>query len=137
MLFTGLAFLHRAMSPSVANRHYYVMRAFEMLFEYKKRKPNAAHPLYNLARAFHTIGINHLAERLYKETLSLSSKLSRPARRADREACVDMMFPLSSTRPAASEAKIARAAAFNLSLLYRRSGRLELASSLLHQYICF
>lgn len=65
---------------------------------------------YNIARAFHQIGILDLAIPFYQKVLSTPEKSS-------------------------GEESLKREAAYNLSLIYRECGSIELANSVLCEYL--
>ena len=68
-LYTGIALLLRSLSPSVKNRHSYVLHAISFFSSYAQRCNGKIHADYNLARAFHTLGVRHMAQFFYNRVL--------------------------------------------------------------------
>ena len=95
------------MQKLTPNRHKVVVEAMAFMHQYAKHRvaPGEAH--YNIARAYHQLGILHLAMESYNRVLK------------QRDA------PHS----------LKRNAALNLSLIYRKSGANGLAVQLLHDYV--
>ncbi|EME26724.1 General transcription factor 3C polypeptide 3 [Galdieria sulphuraria] len=115
----GLQYLFSAMSRRVANRHRTVLEAFTFLFHYstlrKEQWSSHSHlalmeTKYNIARAFHFLGIFHQASVFYREIL-----------------CMDCSIPASHD--------LRREAAYNLAHIYCRSGSVDLARDLLRTYV--
>jgi general transcription factor 3C polypeptide 3 (transcription factor C subunit 4) len=96
------------MNRRLADRHNTVLQAFAFLFKYQKLANNEQESNYNLARAFHQLGINHLALPLYEKVLN------------DVEAD--------------KEVNLKREAAYNLSLIYKASGSPHLAAKVLQEF---
>ncbi|GJQ15747.1 hypothetical protein GpartN1_g7538.t1 [Galdieria partita] len=116
----GLQYLFSAMSRRVANRHRTVLEAFTFLFHYSslRKEQCSSHSSqvawmetkYNIARAFHFLGILHQAAVLYREILYM-----------------DCSVPVSHD--------LRREAAYNLAHIYCRSGSVELARDLLRTFV--
>lgn len=84
-LYLGLTYLHRATQRNTDNRHSNITHAFTFLFRYKKSRAVYAarlsitdrtrqlmleqEALFNVARAFHTIGLLHFATTFYEDCL--------------------------------------------------------------------
>ncbi|CAG8470622.1 4335_t:CDS:10, partial [Cetraspora pellucida] len=69
----GLAYLHRAMQRQTDNRHMQIMQGFTFLYNYYELKARNQEAEYNLGRAFHHLGLMHLAVPHYKKALELPS----------------------------------------------------------------
>jgi len=98
-------------------RHALALRAIVLLE--RSAELNSAHPqegLYNLARGFHHLGWSHLARPLYEKCLET------PVGEGD------------GVRPSVN---LAREAAYNLSLIYRKSNANGLARAILRKYMTF
>ena len=98
-------------------RHALALRAIVLLE--RSAELNSAHPqegLYNLARGFHHLGWSHLARPLYEKCLET------PVGEGD------------GVRPSVN---LAREAAYNLSLIYRKSNANGLARAILRKYMAF
>ncbi|KAI9002582.1 hypothetical protein DFJ74DRAFT_746437 [Hyaloraphidium curvatum] len=69
----GIAFLHRAMNRQTDNRHLQIVQAFTFLFRYYDLRRGNGEACYNIARAFHQIGLFHLAIPYYETVLAEGS----------------------------------------------------------------
>ena len=79
----ALGYIHHALKRQADNRHQLLMQGFAFLFEYYNcrqdeggiaEKQEAA---YNVARAFHMLGLTHLATPYYQQCLILSRNLQQ------------------------------------------------------------
>lgn len=72
----GLAYLHHAFKRQSDNRHHLVLQGFSFLQNYYEARHGACSPLlkdeanFNIGRAYHTIGLSHLAIPYYERCLS-------------------------------------------------------------------
>jgi general transcription factor 3C polypeptide 3 (transcription factor C subunit 4) len=94
------------------NRHSVVIQAFSFLFRYYELSNRSSDASYNVARAFHQLELYHLAVPYYKQALEP---------------------PTCDTPPTT----FVREAAFNLALIYRKSGAPELARQLMIKHLTF
>eukprot|EP00871_Galdieria_phlegrea_P002683 jgi/Galph1/3415/GphlegSOOS_G2109.1 len=115
----GLQYLFSSMSRRVANRHRTVLEAFTFLFHYVSLRTEQSsncrivaqiETKYNLARAFHYLGLFHQASLLYREILSMVEYI-----------------PWSHD--------LRRESAYNLASIYMHSGSGNLARHILRQYL--
>jgi len=117
-LSAAISLLHMATRNSNEHqRHALALRAIVLLE--RSAELNSAHSqegLYNLARGFHHLGWSHLARPLYERCLET------PVADGD-----DIRPPVS----------LAREAAYNLSLIYRKSNANGLARAILRKYMTF
>ncbi|KAI9838563.1 MAG: hypothetical protein M1819_004872 [Sarea resinae] len=82
-LLLALSYIHYGLKRQADNRHYLIMQGFSFLFTYYDC--HKASPLlqlqqeaeFNVARAFHMLGLNHLAIPYYERCLELSEKIQR------------------------------------------------------------
>lgn len=97
-------------------KDYLVAQGLGFFSVYKKlRGPDGLHEVeFNIGRAYHQIGMLHLAIEQYKKVLSLKP-------------------PLAEKYPSVLDLK--REAAFNLHLIYKASGANEIAKMYLYKYI--
>jgi len=137
----GLAYLHQSLSRSVPHRQYCVMQAFCFLFQYYGIRNKNQEANYNLARAFHQLGLVHLALPFYERVLQ-----SENSKKYERTQTANTTFSSTirdnysnQTNDADIEQEpdydLKREAAFNLSLIYRASGNDALARQILRDYV--
>lgn len=103
----GLTYIALSTSRTNPNTLATILNAFAWLTHYANTRDDKAEVHYNLGRAFHQVGLSHLAIPHYQTVLSLP--------------------PSNFTREAA----------FNLSLIYRGSGALHLAREILRGFVRF
>ena len=79
-LHTGIAYLHYAMGRQVENRHRAVLQGLHFLFKYLERREQSDEPserqeaVFNVGRAFHLLGLAHLALPYYEQALELKEE---------------------------------------------------------------
>ncbi|CCJ29755.1 unnamed protein product [Pneumocystis jirovecii] len=110
----GMAYLHRAMQRQSNNRQYQILQGMTFLFQYYELRKSMGvyehqEAEFNIARAFHQLGLAHFAVPYYERVLSLVT--------SDFNEYV--YFDLR------------RHAAYNLSLIYVASGNATYARSLI------
>ncbi|KAJ3167785.1 transcription factor TFIIIC subunit tfc4 [Geranomyces variabilis] len=110
----GLAHIQRGMQRKSDNRHMHMMQGFTCVLRYYELRERSTEATYNVGRAFHHVGLNHLAVPYYEQVLAASA-------------------------PGASEASqdLRGEAAYNLSLIYVTNGSPGLAQNLLRKYCTF
>ncbi|EQC33244.1 hypothetical protein SDRG_09227 [Saprolegnia diclina VS20] len=129
LLCIGLAYLNSSMQRTVQDRQQSVVKAFAFFQTYHGKRVKQQERLlahggfgvdvahvegwYNTARAYHQLDLNHLAIAMYERVLRFHDK--HPEMRAEYRLC--------------------REAAYNLSLVYKKSGATDLAQYLLHKYL--
>lgn len=80
----ALGYLHHAIKRQSENRHYLIMQGFSFLFTYHDIRQSSQivterqEADYNVARAFHMLGLTHLAIPYYEQCLVLSELLPKP-----------------------------------------------------------
>ncbi|KND00364.1 transcription factor TFIIIC subunit TFC4 [Spizellomyces punctatus DAOM BR117] len=111
----GLAHLHRGMQRKSDNRHMHIMQGFTFIMRYYELRNENVEASYNVGRAFHQIGLTHLAIPYYEKVLQGSDK--------------------GKTVDAAQDLK--GEAAYNLSMIYVGNGSMGLAEQLLKKYCTF
>lgn len=148
-LCAATSLLQIAVDKHVADRHHAVVRAFAFLCEYRRLRDAGAREAspccwwvmriedevetlcfslvpqeveYNFGRAFHQLGLLHLAVKHYRRALGISQKGLGGG---------DGWAPL----PYESVTSTQRLAAHNLALIYRNSGAAALARSLRRRFI--
>ncbi|KAI9014686.1 hypothetical protein BC832DRAFT_546156 [Gaertneriomyces semiglobifer] len=108
----GVAHLLRAMQRKSENRHLHVVQGLTFIMRYHTIRGETQEASYNVGRAFHHIGLNHLAIPYYEKVLHLSDEGKLP----------DPSLDLKGE------------AAYNLSLIYISSGSVGLAEEVLRNY---
>jgi general transcription factor 3C polypeptide 3 (transcription factor C subunit 4) len=105
-LLIGVSYLCITMNRKNLKRNLVVAQAFTFLFHYKELKKDENECNFNLGRAFQYLCINDLAHRHYE--IVLNNK---------------------------NDDRFKRETAFNLSLLYKNSGSIDLSRRVLRKYI--
>eukprot|EP00899_Mesostigma_viride_P008670 jgi/Mesvir1/17804/Mv26536-RA.1 len=124
-LFLAVMYLSAAMSRGVRNRHREVLQAFAFFYRYEELRGPCQEVWYNLGRAYHQLGLVHLAVPYYERVLS--TDIHTPAQVRAR-----------SPQAIAEEEElydIRREAAHNLSLIYVESGAVNLARHIVDKFI--
>lgn len=137
----GLAYLHRAMQRQTDNRHLQIAQGFTFLFRYYKIRGGDnndglciyAQEANNIARAFHQLGLVHLAVPYYEKVLTLPSQL-KCVRLAERATGSVDMDTLEDDELEEDASDLSREAAYNLSMIYVTSGSKGLAQDVLMRY---
>lgn len=68
-LSTGIAHLQRGMQARSENRHEHIMRGFSFIYRYANITGENPETWYNLARAYHQIGLYNLAIPKYEKCI--------------------------------------------------------------------
>lgn len=115
-LLIGVTYMSIAQQRFTTKKQMLIAQAISFLNSYAKlREPEAyAEIQYNLGRLHHQCGMCHIAVHHYKQVLSYSNELM-----AQHPRHLDLR----------------REAAFNLHLIYKKSGNVELARRILYEYI--
>ncbi|XP_028320826.1 general transcription factor 3C polypeptide 3 isoform X2 [Gouania willdenowi] len=113
-LCVGLTFFHMACQKFVAKRHTVVLQGFSFLWRYVELRGVCQESMYNVGRALHQIGLTHLAIHYYQKALSI------PAQKLQG---IDD-----------DQVDLKREIAFNLSLIYKTSGNIEMARQLINTH---
>ncbi len=127
-----------ANSKSEANYHAATTKAFGFLFKYRRLAGDTIETNYNLGRAFHHLGIFHMAIPMYEKAISLS--LQEKDRRMREEQMKSKEEKSEEERKESEESEeveqsLEREAAFNLALIYKNSGNLDLARRYLRDHV--
>eukprot|EP00053_Salpingoeca_punica_P014777 m.134411 g.134411 ORF g.134411 m.134411 type:complete len:349 (-) comp16537_c0_seq19:1852-2898(-) len=112
----GIAFLRWSRQRTCENRHEVIVKAFGALCHYRTLLvEDSQEALYNMGRAFHELGLAHMAVPYYEKVLKT---------------------PLfAEGKPAAHDMR--REAAYNLSAIYKASGSADLARAILRKHCTF
>lgn len=109
------------------------------VFEYVALTGHTQESEYNVARAFHLLGLTHLAVPHYEKVLCMPPK-SKQAVKNERPVDSVYKWPLSKEEEeeleeeADDDSDLKREAAYNLHLIYITSGSMNLAQILLMKY---
>ncbi|KAG2220363.1 hypothetical protein INT45_010749 [Circinella minor] len=131
----------RAMNRRTTNRHFQIMQGFYFLNKYRKLRGYCQETEYNFGRAFHLLGLTHLAVPHYERVLVMSSanekgKISEESIESiyeyDEEYEDNKMEEEDDDDDDDSSFK--KEAAYNLHLIYVTSGAPHLAKLLLAKY---
>ncbi|GAA5850743.1 hypothetical protein JCM8547_009077 [Rhodosporidiobolus lusitaniae] len=130
------AYLQRAMSRKTDNRQHQIAQAFAFLEQYRRLRGPCQETEYNLARAFHHLGLHGHAVKHYESVLSMPP----PAPSAAAMAVDDLDPSLASSAPEHKEDKFAtldyrKVAAYNLVTLYAMTGSAELAKAVAERWL--
>lgn len=115
-LLIGITYISIAQQKFTTKKHMLIAQAISFLNEYAKiREPEAYNEIqYNLGRLHHQFGMCHIAIHHYKQVLSYSNEfIEKHPKHLD----------------------LRREAAYNLHLIYKKSGNRELARKVLYDYI--
>ncbi|XP_042901214.1 general transcription factor 3C polypeptide 3 isoform X2 [Parasteatoda tepidariorum] len=110
----GITFIHMACQKFATKRHLLTVQGFAFLLKYLKLKGECQETLYNIGRAFHQLGIKDLAVHYYKKALMAPNFINGP----DKDT-----FDLR------------REIAYNLCLIYKSTGALDLVYLYSRKYI--
>ncbi|KAI7897057.1 uncharacterized protein EV154DRAFT_597887 [Mucor mucedo] len=129
----GLALLHASMQRKTDNRHLQVMQGFMFVMEYVKLVGYCQASEYNLARAFHMIGLTHLAVPHYENVLCLPSAAKMGTGKTKPIEDV-YTWPTEEEFDDEDDTDLSREAAYNLHLIYITSGSMNLAQIIMMKY---
>ncbi len=118
-LSTGLAYIHLALKRQTDNRQQNILQGTTFLFRYYESRRNSirneerqeAH--FNMARAYHMLGLTHLAIPYYSKVFDESSQGTGSMERED----------------------LVLDTAYNLQTLYATTGNLELAEYITNKWL--
>lgn len=136
-LCVGTAFINLSLGFRLNNRNQCIMQGFAFLYKYQRLAKGNQESNYNLARAYHHVGLLQLAVNYYEKVLNHSEK-DHPMVQLAHEAAdilLATVVPLKEAPPAAGQyvghCDLRREAAYNLHLIYKKSGALHLARQML------
>ncbi|KAI9358965.1 hypothetical protein BD770DRAFT_62394 [Pilaira anomala] len=132
----GISLLQAAMQRKTDDRHLQVMQGMMFVLEYVKLTGYCQESEYNLARAFHLIGLTHLAVPHYEKALCLPSK-NKVNTQSEKPISEVYSWPvpeIEEDEEEEDETDLSREAAYNLHMIYILSGSMSLAQILLMKY---
>ncbi|KAK4509384.1 uncharacterized protein ATC70_007735 [Mucor velutinosus] len=134
----GLSLLHSAITRKSENRHLQIMQGMLFIFEYAKLAKHNQEAEYNIGRAFHLLGLTHLAVPHYEKALSMRKAADGTVERRPVEDVYK--WPISEEEEQEleqdmdDEFDLKSEAAYNLHLIYITSGSMSLAQILMLKY---
>lgn len=123
-LCVGTALINLTLGFRLQNKHQCLAQGFAFLYNSLRLSKNSQEALYNIARAYHHVGLVTLAASYYEKVLAITEK-DFPIPKT----------PLEDSSPPESRnqgyCNLRGEAAYNLHLIYKKSGALDLARQVL------
>ncbi|GAA5929194.1 hypothetical protein JCM10213_005007 [Rhodosporidiobolus nylandii] len=129
----AVAYLQRAMSRKTDNRQHQIAQAFAFLEQYRKLRGPGQEAEYNLARAFHHLGIQGHAVKHYENVLA--TPLTPPPAPPPEDAMAVDGEPPAQVEEKYAHVDIRKVAAYNLVTLYAMSDAPELARGVAERWL--
>ncbi|XP_022857588.1 general transcription factor 3C polypeptide 3-like [Olea europaea var. sylvestris] len=129
-LCVGTSLINLALGLRLQNKHQCMAQGLAFLFNNFRLCDNSQEALYNIARAYHHIGLVSLATTYYEKVLAMPEK-DYPIPKLPNE----NQDPMDYKRPGYCDLR--REAAYNLHLIYKKSGAFDLARQVLKDYLTF
>ncbi|KAI3767540.1 hypothetical protein L2E82_17738 [Cichorium intybus] len=123
-LCAGTALINLALGLRLHNKHQCVLQGLAFLYNNLRLSDNSQEALYNLARAYHHVGLISLAATCYEKVLAIYQK-DVPIPRLPN----DNLELTNDLKPGYCDLR--REAAYNLHLIYKSSGAVDLARQVL------
>ncbi|KAJ4795688.1 General transcription factor 3C polypeptide 3 [Rhynchospora pubera] len=127
-LCVGTSLINLALGFRLKNKHHSIIQGFAFLYKYLHLCENSQEALYNIARAYHHVGLVTLAASYYEKVLAMHEK-DEPVPRLPYE-----KPPSDQQDPKSNYCDLRREAAYNLHLIYKKSGAVDLARQILKDY---
>ncbi|XP_010930397.1 uncharacterized protein [Elaeis guineensis] len=129
-LCVGTALINLALGFRLKNKHKCVTQGLAFLYNYLRICNNSQEALYNIARACQHVGLVTLAASYYEKVLTIQQK-----------DCPIPKLPYESSSSPQNHkpgyCNLQREAAYNLHLIYKKSGAIDLARQVLKDYCTF
>lgn len=129
-LCVGSALINLALGFRLQNKHQCLAQGFAFLYNNLRLCEHSQEALYNIARACHHVGLVSLAASYYEKVLAIKEKDYPIPKHNDKRP--DLMESGES-----GYCDLQREAAYNLHLIYKNSGAVDLARQLLKDYCTF
>lgn len=126
-LCAGTALINLALGLRLQNKHQCVMQGLAFLHNNLRLCTNNQEALYNIARAYHHVGLVSLAAANYEKVLTMHVN-DCPIPKLPNE----NPDPMDSRKPGYCDLR--REAAYNLHLIYKKSGAFDLARQVLKDH---
>ncbi|KAF4397088.1 hypothetical protein G4B88_008934 [Cannabis sativa] len=128
-LCVGTTLINLALGFRLQNKHQCLTQGLAFLYNNLRHCESSQEALYNIARAYHHVGLVTLAASYYEKVLAMCEKdhpmHNRPSESQDTE------------NQRSGYCDLRREAAFNLHLIYKRSGAIDLARQVLKDHCTF
>lgn len=129
-LCVGSALINLTLGFRLQNKHQCIAQGLAFLYQNLLLLNNSQEALYNIARAFHHVGLVSLAASYYEKVLAIHEK-DYPIPKLPNET----QDSAESKKPGYCDLR--REAAHNLHLIYKKSGALDLARQVLRDHCSF
>lgn len=129
-LCVGTSLINLALGFRLKNKHKCVAQGMAFLYNYLRICNNSQEALYNVARAYQHVGLVTLAASYYEKVLAIRQK-DYPIPKLPYEA------PGIPQNCNPGYCNLQREAAYNLHLIYKKSGAIDLARQVLKDYCTF
>ncbi|XP_051178392.1 uncharacterized protein [Lolium perenne] len=130
-LCVGSSLVNLSLGFRLQNKNQCIVQAFAFLYQCLRIGSNRQEALYNIARAYHHVGLKTLAVIYYEKVLAMEVKDEPIPKRPFEEDAQQQQ----DLRPGYCDLR--REAAFNLHLIYKESGATDLARRILKTYCSF
>ncbi|KAI9254630.1 hypothetical protein BDA99DRAFT_162343 [Phascolomyces articulosus] len=137
LLSLAVTLFMRAMNRKTTNRHFQIIQGFYFLNKYRNLRGRCQETEFNFGRAFHLLGLTHLAVPHYERVLVMPSadkKGKVPEKPIDSIYEYDEELEDRMMEEDEDDSDLTREAAYNLHLIYVTSGAPHLAKLLLAKY---
>ncbi|KAK6157576.1 hypothetical protein DH2020_011824 [Rehmannia glutinosa] len=126
-LCVGTALINLALGHRLQNKHQAVLQGLAFLYNNSRICGDSQEAFYNIARAYHHVGLVSLAATYYEKVLAIREKdYPIPILPNDNPDLMDSKKP--------GYCDLRREAAYNLHLIYKKSGALDLARQVLKDH---
>ncbi|XP_010521438.1 PREDICTED: general transcription factor 3C polypeptide 3-like [Tarenaya hassleriana] len=129
-LFVGNSLINLALGFRLQNKHQCLAQGFAFLYNNLRICNNSQEALYNIARAYHHVGLVTLAAPYYEKVLEIHEK-EYPSPKLPNE------DPNVAEERKLVNCDLRREAAYNLHLIYKNSGAFDLARQVLKDHCTF
>ncbi|MCO5600950.1 hypothetical protein L7F22_055067 [Adiantum nelumboides] len=135
-LCVGVSFIDLSLGFRLTNRNQCVVQGFAFLHRYQELSEYSQESNYNLARAYHHVGFVTIAVQYYEKVLAHREK-DHPRMNTSEDPFVsfgDMLQEVEADKNVERLCDLRREAAFNLHLIYKKSGSMDLARQVLQDF---
>ncbi|CAA0806010.1 tetratricopeptide repeat (TPR)-containing protein [Striga hermonthica] len=127
-LCAGTALINLGLGHRLQNKHQTILQGLAFLYENARLCEGSQESLYNIARAYHHVGLVSLAATYYEKVLAVREKdYPIPRLPNDNQDSDDAKNP--------GYCDLRREAAYNLHLIYKKSGAFDLARQVLKDHV--
>ncbi|GKV35145.1 hypothetical protein SLEP1_g43450 [Rubroshorea leprosula] len=130
-LCVGTALINLSLGFRLKNKHQTIAQGLAFLYNNLRLCENSQEALYNIARACHHVGLVTLAASYYEKVLQTPEK-DHPIPKLPNES-----WDVAENQLQHGYCDLRREAAFNLHLIYKKSGAVDLARQILKDHCTF